>query len=199
MTDTVEQKTLAQFIAEHHITMTATRIPARTDSAYRDKDWDATAYHYCCVLRRNVPAYRDRTEMTVYYSMGSGHVQKIPFTQVNWTARSELRVVGFSRKDWDELPLPGGRLKYHWQADAQKIYFRPVPPTAEDVLGSLAMDAGSIENSRHFEEWANESGYDTDSRKAEASYNECKRLTRELEIFLGRKGMQTLINDVERL
>lgn len=194
MTDTVEQKTLAQFIAEHHITMVATRVPARSDNAAgRDKDWDAAAYHYCCVLRSDTPNDK-KTTMTVYFSMGSGHVEKKPYEKLTFGERSGFG--GMRRVDWENCPAPGhfyqGRVTLA-QEQWQKQIYRPKLPTVADVLDSLAMDASSIENSRDFEEWADDGGYDKDSRKAEATYNECKRQTRELELFLGRKHVQELL------
>ncbi|MFY0633667.1 MAG: hypothetical protein JXQ91_07640 [Vannielia sp.] len=54
-------------------------------------------------------------------------------------------------------------------------------PTREDVLNCLLSDAGSIwDGAETFEEWADEMGEDSDSRKAEASYNACKTVAEEL-------------------
>lgn len=44
-------------------------------------------------------------------------------------------------------------------------------PTATSALSCLLMDAEAFGFT--FEEWASEFGYDTDSRKAEATYREC--------------------------
>lgn len=57
-------------------------------------------------------------------------------------------------------------------------------PTCEEVLNCLAMDAAGVENSRSFEEWAGEYGYDADSRKAEAIYKACQSQTRKLKQFM---------------
>jgi hypothetical protein len=58
------------------------------------------------------------------------------------------------------------------------------PETAE-VLDCLISDASSIESSRSFEEWADDLGYDTDSRKAEETYRACEQTARDLRAFLG--------------
>ena len=66
----------------------------------------------------------------------------------------------------------------HWRVTLRAerrrltIYFSQGPaiehaPTAEDVLDCLANDAAGYDNARSFEEWCNEYGYDTDSRRAE--------------------------------
>lgn len=44
------------------------------------------------------------------------------------------------------------------------------PKTAE-VLQCLAMDIRGLENAGDFETWCHEYGYDTDSRRAERTYN----------------------------
>lgn len=70
-------------------------------------------------------------------------------------------------------------------------------PEIEDVLDCLASDASGIENARNFEDWAAEYGYDRDSRKAEKTYNQCKKQSRELNELLGRL-YPVLLWEVER-
>jgi hypothetical protein len=186
-----KQKTLDEFIAEHRITMTALQIPARNE-AFRDKDWDASAFHWACTLVSDTPNDK-KTTMVVYYSCGSAHIEKVPYAEIPLRER-----LGLMRTDWENMPAPGKPTTIH-QAEYQKRVWRPKAPTARDVLDSLVSDASSIENSRDFEDWAGDCGYDTDSRKAEATYNECCRLARELRLFLGRRAYDELLNDVERL
>lgn len=57
-------------------------------------------------------------------------------------------------------------------------------PTAYDVLGSLLLDAQSVEWGS-FESWCDEMGYDSDSRKAEKMYHDCEKEAVQLEKFLG--------------
>jgi hypothetical protein len=52
------------------------------------------------------------------------------------------------------------------------------PPELRDVLYSLLMDSEAY--SMSFEEWADNFGYDRDSRKAESTYNECAAIGRAL-------------------
>lgn len=72
-------------------------------------------------------------------------------------------------------------------------------PTPEEVLDCLASDASGIDNSRTFEDWANEYGYDTDSRKAEKIYTACQRETKKLHAFLGETAYNTLLWETEKL
>jgi hypothetical protein len=59
-------------------------------------------------------------------------------------------------------------------------------PDAVTVLSSLLMDASSVENAgASFEDWANEYGYDPDSRKAEKIFRACIDQTVRLREFLG--------------
>ncbi len=56
-------------------------------------------------------------------------------------------------------------------------------PTISDVLSCLATDAGLIEGET-FETWASALGFDTDSRKAEKTYNACVAQSDRLKAFL---------------
>ncbi len=73
------------------------------------------------------------------------------------------------------------------------------PPTLEMVLDSLASDAASYLNSRSFEEWASDLGFDPDSRKAEKTYNAIAVQVGQLIRLLGDDGVKTLAFKVERL
>lgn len=58
-------------------------------------------------------------------------------------------------------------------------------PSAEDVMECLLSDASGVESSRGFEDWCAEMGFDTDSRKAEATYRACERNAEKLRRLLG--------------
>ncbi len=73
------------------------------------------------------------------------------------------------------------------------------PPTTEDVLNCLILDAASIEASGGFEDWASDLGFDTDSRKAERSYKCTKRAATNLERFLGRDAYEVALWKTETL
>lgn len=70
-------------------------------------------------------------------------------------------------------------------------------PEAIDVLDALASDASGYENARSFEEWAEEYGYETDSRRAERVYRAVERQTTGLQRLMGDK-YRTLLWDTER-
>lgn len=70
-------------------------------------------------------------------------------------------------------------------------------PTAADVLSCLTLDAQSVHGGRDFEDWAQEYGYDTDSRKAERTYQTVCKQTESLRRFLGDKAYGELLFEVE--
>jgi hypothetical protein len=72
-------------------------------------------------------------------------------------------------------------------------------PTAADVLSCLASDSSGIENARSFEDWCNEYGYDIDSRKAEKTYQVCRKQREKLESFLGTTAFEDLVRNTETL
>ncbi len=72
------------------------------------------------------------------------------------------------------------------------------PPTAVDVLDCLASDAAGWENAPSFDVWAGEYGYDTDSRKAERTFNAVKKQSQKLDAFLSQDQYETLLWHTER-
>jgi hypothetical protein len=72
-------------------------------------------------------------------------------------------------------------------------------PKPEDVLNALASDSSMVENAGSFEGWANELGYDTDSRKAEKIYKVCIKQAEKLKSFLGDDKYQELLYNTESL
>ena len=72
-------------------------------------------------------------------------------------------------------------------------------PKLADVLDCLASDASGVENcAGKFDDWCGEYGYDTDSRKAERTFNICKRQAANLKRLLGPSAYETLLWNVER-
>jgi hypothetical protein len=66
----------------------------------------------------------------------------------------------------------------------------------ETVLDCLISDISSAD--QDFEDWAADYGYDTDSRKAFATYGECRRLRDRLAEILGEDELTRAL-DAERL
>jgi hypothetical protein len=60
------------------------------------------------------------------------------------------------------------------------------PTTLENLLACLQMDCRDVD--LPFEQWAEDLGYNTDSRSAEKIYLECAKVRAQLIRLLGRKG-----------
>ena len=56
---------------------------------------------------------------------------------------------------------------------AENKHTMPDEPILADVMSSLVMDAQSVTDGQTFEDFADDMGYDTDSREAERVYNGC--------------------------
>lgn len=74
----------------------------------------------------------------------------------------------------------------------------PEAPTAEEVLDNLASDATGFENNPTFVEWAQEYGYDPDSRRAEKIHKAVEEISRKLKNLLGDELYKKLIWETER-
>ena len=72
-------------------------------------------------------------------------------------------------------------------------------PTLADVLDCLASDAAGYENSNDFTGWADDLGYDTDSRKAEKIWRAVKRQAEQLKRTIGEEAYNDLLWNTERL
>lgn len=58
-------------------------------------------------------------------------------------------------------------------------------PGAASVLSCLISDNESVKNARSFEDWCGDMGWDSDSRRAERTYNACRDLGAKVERLLG--------------
>lgn len=72
-------------------------------------------------------------------------------------------------------------------------------PKVGEVLDCLASDASSVANSRDLDDWANDLGYNPDSRKAERTYKTIRRQAAKLRKLLGDSAYETLLWDTDRL
>jgi hypothetical protein len=65
-------------------------------------------------------------------------------------------------------------------------------PKKTDVIPCLLSDYSIVKSSRHFEDFCDNLGYDSDSRKAEKIYNDTKRQAEKFENMFGEEGIQQL-------
>jgi len=64
------------------------------------------------------------------------------------------------------------------------VHLNPTRPELRGVLESLQVDCRAADHDT-FEDFADEFGYDSDSRKAEAIYNACRKTRSEMRKLLG--------------
>lgn len=65
------------------------------------------------------------------------------------------------------------------------------PPSLLDVLYCLLSDSDVL-NYPTFESWAENFGYETDSRKAETTYRQCLEIALQLKAMIGCQAMEEL-------
>lgn len=190
-----KQPTMQDRVAEFGLSMTAEQVPENPNQSKPKKDekpWEAV--HFLVKLT----APNGRT-LTTYYSMGIGLLDRHIID--NW--KPGYADGGFiSLKDFKVASSYYARRTLHNERIVKEVRARGLKtfkPEIEDVLNCLAMDASSVENARDFEDFANELGYDSDSRSAEKTYRICQEQARELESLLGRTNYQVLLFETETL
>jgi hypothetical protein len=100
------------------------------------------------------------------------------------------------------VTLHAGELGVNWRSLDVVFSMGPghhgAAPELTDVLDCLASDAAGIENALSFEGWAEEYGFDTDSRRAEQIFKATAEQTRKLRAFLWPDAYETLLYYVDR-
>jgi len=116
------------------------------------------------------------------YAQGIGHVSK--------------PVAAWIRRECGPSNCIAGHGAYAELCEKQKINRFGFPakaitaPLLRDVFYSILQDGEAYAMS--FEEWAAEYGFDTDSRKAEATYRECAAIGRALNAELSAEALDRL-------
>lgn len=155
------------------LTMTAEFVPfsqRKIDWQEGSRDVNRMTINWTCTISRN-----DREIMTIPFAQGNGHLPNA-----------------------NNKPLPPDSIRYaceNGKVPAHGEHFKrfvPIPPPKpEDVLHCLISDADAIDHPT-FESWASDLGYDTDSRKAEATYRACLETALKLRAALGEDGLAKL-------
>lgn len=127
--------------------------------------------------------------------MGYTSVEHNPaFHDANWEA--DHYICEFRGPDFDpQKPDPSRSFRTRYSKGSGH---HGKPPTKSEVFDCLASDASSVDQSRSFEDWASEMGYDGDSRKAFKIYKACERLAARMKEFLGEAAYEELLYKVER-
>jgi hypothetical protein len=188
-----QMKTIQQFIDEHKITMKSERISSRTDLAA--DQWDKEAFHFLITIQ-----YNDR-DYEFPYSMGSGHKVLKPWSELAGWRKFYSNTLGMSgtKKDYERLADQFYKPRRQYEVELRALMYHAPEPKLADVLNCLALDYSCYINSRSFEDWASELGYDPDSRKAEKIYGAVRDSALNIEQLLGRKLANELAFECESL
>lgn len=145
-----------------------------TDMVCKDGDFTNLQYHYCPAWDDEMP---DDDRAFILDAMG------VKFSAVRVSERPDGMM--------DDMPAGSS----HWRIMLQRsgaelvTHYSMGPahteaPELTDVLYSLLLDIGGLDNAGTFEDWANDMGYDEDSRKAERIYKACQEIqSRMLLLF----------------
>jgi hypothetical protein len=164
--------TLQEFADQIGLKVTYTFVPFSKSRNSKDKvpslNWKVSLF------------LKDKCVLTADYSAGQGHC---PSYSQNRTIYVDEAVRFECEKGHQHL---GSNLKG-----------KPILPKMEDVLSSLILDA-EVLNYSTFEEWADNMGYNPDSRKHETIYIACLKMGLKLRNGLGDeiiKQLQELLQD----
>lgn len=168
----------AEFIASLAIDYSATFIP---QSVSRNRDEKNKSLNWRVKLSRN------GVSIETDYMQGIGHVpgyrHSLPHTLYFEQIRKDIDAASETGR-YPHEPFRVHKHEHGERLDVVSHLVKPLPaPSLEEVLYSLTMDASAWRMT--FDEWASEYGYDTDSRKAEASYRACADIGLRLVRMLG--------------
>lgn len=142
------------------------------------KPWPHIAYDV--TLKRN-----GRSIWSGPYHLGVGHVKGFPHGRLSMHEWSKLDPVGHA-----------ARIPYDASAEARiaenLAKAQKVTPKLADVIYSLLMDGSAYFDAQTFEDWCNEYGYDTDSRKAETIWKACDEIGRNLARAFNTQELEEL-------
>lgn len=128
------------------------------------EEWKRTAAHWSVTLKRG-----DRTHEADYW-MGEGLCTYKPTGHVGRAAEERHRA-------------EGRRVVYNHYGPGKDAIATPRPPKAVEVIQSLALDASV--GDQPFGDFCADLGYDTDSRKAYAAWEQCRNVFFDLRTFWG--------------
>ena len=165
---------------DQHLTITSTFVPwaASRRAVYRNgtlsqnpQDWS---------LNWRVTLWKGQEPiLTTDWSAGIGHAPSYR----NHDIRRDGGLFSVLHAERLEYEVRTGR--QYWDQRT------PIDPVRDEVWASVCRDADVLDYGR-FEDWAEETGYDPDSRSAELTYRACWDIAAPLRRALGPDTMTTL-------
>jgi hypothetical protein len=188
-------------MAKHGITLKAVFVPySKSRNAKQTDERGNPVYslNWSVTLQRN-----GRDVLTTDYSAGIGHCPSYNRAAPKvwdrpkpmWQSRvcawecEEGKAATFTswggfKAAMRNVPVPGS------EGVSRSTVIRIEPDTAS-VIASLVLDS-SVLDSGGFEDWADECGYDRDSRKAESIYRACLEIALKLRSGIGQDALTDL-------
>ncbi len=174
-----QPETLADWVKRLNLTMTAQNIDARPDRD--DAQWSDKAIHFNVTVRS--------TAMVIWsgcYTVGSSYPEMWARKKQRDCDAAGIKPPGaFVKVDLRKLANEHPNSVYA-AGIREKItasYKKAAPIALVDVLDSLRSDAMGADQS--FDDWADDYGLDTDSRKALAIYEQCRDVLNSFKRSLG--------------
>lgn len=178
---------IQNFLKEHNISMEYVFIPFKQSINCKDssKSWydkpNWASLNWECTLRKN-----GLHIITEHYGQGIGH---IPGYQSNCGRGYTIHEAGIISETINTGVVP-------WRSSLRTATPGKVPKLSiVDVLFSLLIDGNCYFDGYSFEDWAENYGYEIDSREAEVLYRHCMEVGRKLQATLGTD----LINELREL
>ena len=182
MTETTESETMSpvDYMAANALTVSAVFVPWSqsrnfTEGAKVDKrslNWRVTLCKAGLAI------------LTTDYSAGIGQCPSYTQRIAGHMTITEAEVIEFETEK-------GFPCFWNNGAPVRKPGAKPIKPDGPDVLYSLVMDSDVIDYDG-FEDWAEDMGYDSDSRKAEVIFRACMETALKLRNRLGESMLAEL-------
>ena len=170
-------------VAALGLTIEAVFVPF---SQSRNKAEKMPSLNWRVIVKRN-----GRAVLETDYVAGCGHA---PSYKQHFGRRTIEVKENDERVKWEcEYGRPAGKFTNTRSPSQGQA---TIKPDTLDVLASLAMDSNVLD-AGGFEDWARDLGFDTDSRKAEATYKACIEIALKLRAALGDAGLAELRNTFE--
>jgi hypothetical protein len=163
---------LADAIAKHGLTVEAIFIPW---SRSREKDRKDPCLNWRIALKK-----------------GDREILSTDFTAGQASCPADKRKDPYKKRELIRWECEHGYEARYWESSGVISSQRaPIKPDTSDIVHCLVLDADVL-NYATFEEWAENFGYDTDSRKAESIYRTCLETAIKLRARLGEDVLTEL-------
>ena len=172
----MDTQQIEKFLSDNEITVSAEFVPF---SKSRNAGEKSPSLNWIVTLKKG-----NRAILSTDYSAGCGHTPAYKSKEKDQYIKNKM-----IRYECET----GKQIRFWMEAmDAPMGYSpsRPILPDSKDVIYSLLLDSEVLDFDG-FESWAHEFGYDTDSRAAEKTYNECMKFALKFNT-LGYDTIQTL-------